>query len=135
MLIYLILGVCAVVFFAVIAVFGATGGFNSAMGADQAQRRPLGLQSGWTSGDVRDVRFQLAFRGYRTDAVDMVLEQMTRRLAEQEAELGRLRAASDQRGAGRSEGGHRLGDGYPSTPEDSANAAEDSEPQTGKTRA
>lgn len=120
MLIYLILGVCAVVFFAVIAVFGATGGFNSAMGADQAQRRPLGLQSGWTSGDVRDVRFQLAFRGYRTDAVDMVLEQMTRRLAEQEAELGRLRAASD---------------GYPSTPEDSANAAEDSEPQTGKTRA
>ncbi|MCT1830067.1 DivIVA domain-containing protein [Brevibacterium luteolum] len=109
MSIYIILGVCAVVFFAVVAVFGATGGFNSAMGRDQAQEPPRGLGEGWSADDISAVRFQLAARGYRTDAVDLVLEQMTQRLREQEAEIARLHAERDRPHPGH----HRLGDGYP----------------------
>lgn len=116
MSIYIILGVCAVVFFAVVAIFGATGGFNSAMGRDQAQEPPRGLAEGWSADDIGQVRFQLAARGYRTDAVDMVLEQMAERLREQEAEITRLQGERDHPQAGH----HRLGDGYPETPRDHA---------------
>lgn len=111
MSIYIILGVCAVVFFAVVAIFGATGGFNSAMGRDQAQEPPRGLAEGWSADDIGQVRFQLAARGYRTDAVDLVLEQMAQRLREQEAEITRLQGERDQPQAAH----HRLGDGYPET--------------------
>ncbi len=116
MSIYIILGVCAVVFFAVVAIFGATGGFNSAMGRDQAQEPPRGLAEGWSADDISQVRFQLAARGYRTDAVDLVLDQMAQRLREQEAEITRLQGERDQPQAGH----HRLGDGYPETPGDQA---------------
>ncbi|MCT1690574.1 DivIVA domain-containing protein [Brevibacterium sp. p3-SID960] len=111
MSIYIILGVCAVVFFAVVAIFGATGGFNSAMGRDQAQEPPRGLGKGWSADDISAVRFQLAARGYRTDAVDLVLEQMTQRLREQEAEIARLHAERDHPHTGH----HRLGNGCPET--------------------
>ena len=42
-------------------------------------------------GDVSAVRFSVAFRGYRMDEVDAVLDRLSDELAERDAEIARLR--------------------------------------------
>jgi DivIVA domain-containing protein len=44
-----------------------------------------GLGEAFTSEDVADVHFDTAFRGYRMDQVDRVLDQLQERIAQLEA--------------------------------------------------
>jgi DivIVA domain-containing protein len=45
-----------------------------------------------TLGDVRDVRFSLALRGYRMNEVDAVLDRLVEELAARDAELAEREA-------------------------------------------
>ena len=55
---------------------------------------PVFLPEHPTAGDIDRVRFALGFRGYRMDQVDEVLALLRDRIAAQDAEIARLRAAS-----------------------------------------
>ncbi|CAN5425893.1 hypothetical protein BH23ACT6_BH23ACT6_22990 [soil metagenome] len=63
---------------------------------------PVSTQSfsGWAgspigSQDVDSVRLDVAFRGYRMDQVDTVLERLSLELAQRDAEIERLRVEAD----------------------------------------
>lgn len=48
--------------------------------------------------DVRGIRLDLAFRGYRMDQVDAVLDRLRAELAVRDEEIDRLRAQEEPRG-------------------------------------
>jgi DivIVA domain-containing protein len=52
---------------------------------------PVVLPEWPTADDVDRVRFSLAFRGYRMDQVDEVLERLRNRIADQDREIARLK--------------------------------------------
>jgi DivIVA domain-containing protein len=54
---------------------------------------PDGLPAGpLAADDMSGIRFDLAFRGYRMDQVDLVLARLAAELAHRDAEIDRLRA-------------------------------------------
>jgi DivIVA domain-containing protein len=54
---------------------------------------PDGLPAGpLFADDMAGVRFDLAFRGYRMDQVDLVLARLASELARRDAEIDQLRA-------------------------------------------
>lgn len=81
------------VFFAAVAVLLVVGLGALAVGRvsvdpvpPPATTTPLtGLPAAFTSGDVLDVRFDTALRGYRMDQVDDVIDALTARIEELEA--------------------------------------------------
>lgn len=78
------------------------------------------------AADLPDVRFDTAWRGYRTDQVDALLLQLRERLAELEAETEASRSPSTQYGGGVAEGRSAfLADGelHPATPAAPASGA------------
>ncbi|MEA5453194.1 DivIVA domain-containing protein [Sinomonas sp. JGH33] len=58
---------------------------------------PILLPEHPSAVDVDRVRFSLGLRGYRMDQVDEVLERLRDRIAEQDAEIARLREGVDAR--------------------------------------
>lgn len=48
-----------------------------------------------TMTDVRDLRFDVAIRGYRMEQVDAALDRLAGELGERDAEIARLRAERD----------------------------------------
>ncbi|MGB7425886.1 MAG: DivIVA domain-containing protein [Ornithinimicrobium sp.] len=50
------------------------------------------------SSDLDGVRLDLAFRGYRMDQVDAVLDRLRQELVSRDQEIDRLRAQEDHHG-------------------------------------
>jgi DivIVA domain-containing protein len=68
-------------------------GVGASMPEPDPDRRPFGvLPAGQdvTGDDVERVRFSLAFRGYRMDEVDAVLERLSAELAARDAHIAEL---------------------------------------------
>ena len=66
------------------ALLGGRLGYDPMAEATRTQGDP-GLGEQFTSHDVADVHFDTAFRGYRMDQVDQVLDRLQDRIAELEA--------------------------------------------------
>ncbi len=92
MSIVLLLAVLAVL--AGVALVAA--GRGSAMPDADPDRAPLGVLPPDTVGppDVQRLRFSLAFRGYRMDEVDDVLDRLTAELAARDARIAELEGTS-----------------------------------------
>lgn len=82
--------VAAVIFAVVVAVTGRA----DVMAEMPPDAVPLGLPADrpLRPEDVQQVRLDLAFRGYRMDQVDAVLERLAEDLATRDREIDRLRA-------------------------------------------
>jgi DivIVA domain-containing protein len=79
---------------AVIAAVGAVaaGSVRGGLPEPESSVPDTGLPPGpLRSDDVGAVRFALAFRGYRMDQVDEVLERLSAELSERDAEIARLK--------------------------------------------
>ena len=91
-----------VLLLAVLAVLGAVAmvaaGRGTAMPDVDPDRAPLGVlppdEVGQT--DVERLRFSLAFRGYRMDEVDDVLDRLTAELANRDARIAELEKPPEQ---------------------------------------
>ncbi len=94
-----------VLLLAVLAVLGAVAvvaaGRGTAMPDVDPDRAPLGVLPPDEVGptEVERLRFSLAFRGYRMDEVDDVLDRLTAELADRDARIAELQNPTD-RGAG-----------------------------------
>ncbi|MEP7034583.1 MAG: DivIVA domain-containing protein [Dermatophilaceae bacterium] len=85
------------------AVMGKIGGFM----ADPTSSQPspgwseVAVDSGrpLSGGDIRQLQFAQALRGYRMGQVDEVIDALGARLLELEAEVARLRAPTGQQSA------------------------------------
>jgi len=83
----------------VLAVLGGVAlvaaGRGSAMPDVEPDRAPLGVLPPDAVGppEVERLRFSLAFRGYRMDEVDDVLDRLTAELAARDARIAELQAA------------------------------------------
>ena len=95
-----------VLLLAVLAVLGAVAvvaaGRGQAMPDVDPDRAPLGVLPPDEVGptEVERLRFSLAFRGYRMDEVDDVLDRLTAELADRDARIAELQ---DQAPADRTE--------------------------------
>jgi DivIVA domain-containing protein len=79
---------------AVIAAVGAVaaGAVRGGLPEPESTVPDTGLPEGEVrADDVSGVRFGLAFRGYRMDQVDDVLERLSAQLSERDAEIARLK--------------------------------------------
>ncbi|WP_426566018.1 DivIVA domain-containing protein [Angustibacter sp. McL0619] len=79
---------------AVIAVVGAVaaGAVRGGLPEPESTVPDAGLSEGTLQADdVSQVRFALAFRGYRMDQVDEVLDRLCAELSERDAEIARLK--------------------------------------------
>ena len=79
-----------------VAAMAAAGGMGqmSAQPVPDAYRQDL-PDSPLTAEDIRSLRFGVTLRGYAMDQVDDVLERLGREIAERDAEIAALRAATD----------------------------------------
>jgi DivIVA domain-containing protein len=80
----------AVLAFAFALVAAGRGGVLPPVEADRPG--PVLPPGPVSPGDVHDVRFAVAVRGYRMDQVDAVLERLADEIAERDVLLGRLHA-------------------------------------------
>ncbi|GAA4391327.1 DivIVA domain-containing protein [Brevibacterium sp. NPDC049920] len=87
---WIVLGVCAAVFFMAVAVAGAFNLFNGGMPAAGDERPRRLLASDFTAGDLEAVAFSPAIRGYRMDEVDAVYSEMAHRIRLQEDRIAVL---------------------------------------------
>jgi DivIVA domain-containing protein len=91
--------VSIVLLLAVLAVLGGVAlvaaGRGSAMPDAPPDRAPFGVLPPDAVGpaEVERLRFSLAFRGYRMDEVDDVLDRLTAELAERDARIAELTGA------------------------------------------
>ena len=83
--VWIVLGVCAAVFFMAVAVAGAFNLFDGGMPAEGDQRPRRLLRSDFTVDDLSRVAFSPAVRGYRMDEVDALLERLAEQLDGQRA--------------------------------------------------
>jgi len=94
--------VSIVLLLAVLAVLGAVAlvaaGRGTAMPDVDPDRAPLGVLPPDDVGptEVERLRFSLAFRGYRMDEVDDVLDRLTAELADRDARIAELQKPPDQ---------------------------------------
>ncbi len=85
-----------VLLLAVLAVLGGVvlvaAGRGTAMPDAEPDRAPLGVLPPDAVGppEVERLRFSLAFRGYRMDEVDDVLDRLTAELADRDARIAQL---------------------------------------------
>ena len=82
------------VLLAVIAAVGAVaaGAIRGGLSEPESSVPDTGLPEGPVEpGDVGGLRFALAFRGYRMDQVDDVLDRLSVELSERDAEIARLK--------------------------------------------
>ena len=85
-----------VLLLAVLAVLGAVAvvaaGRGTAMPDVDPDRAPLGVlpPDEVSPAEVERLRFSLAFRGYRMDEVDDVLDRLTAELADRDARIAEL---------------------------------------------
>ena len=88
MTLLVLLGVLAVLCVAALVVAGG----GDTLADAQPDRSPLGElpEDGVSPDDVRSLRFSLAFRGYRMDQVDAVIERLAVELAARDARLAEL---------------------------------------------
>jgi DivIVA domain-containing protein len=92
--------VSIVLLLAVLAVLGAVAvvaaGRGTAMPDVDPDRAPLGVLPPDEVGptEVERLRFSLAFRGYRMDEVDDVLDRLTAELADRDARIAELQAGA-----------------------------------------
>ena len=70
------------------------GALDGGMDEPQPGLPPVVLPEHPTADDVDRVRFSLGLRGYRMDQVDEVLAILRDRIAAQDSEIARLRAAA-----------------------------------------
>lgn len=89
--VFIIVGVIIIAVVAALALgkFNDTGADN-----DPPDSAPVFLAddpADVTAADIDSVRFSLAFRGYRIDQVDAVLDQLSATVALQSAELERIK--------------------------------------------
>ena len=79
----------------VVVVAAVAAGRGDAMRPMIADRAPLALpaQRAVVRADVDGLRFALAFRGYRMDEVDDVLDRLSAELAERDGTIEQLRGA------------------------------------------
>jgi DivIVA domain-containing protein len=88
--------VSIVLLLAVLAVLGGVvlvaAGRGTAMPDAEPDRAPLGVLPPDAVGppEVERLRFSLAFRGYRMDEVDDVLDRLTAELADRDARIAEL---------------------------------------------
>ncbi|MGB3259086.1 MAG: DivIVA domain-containing protein [Ornithinimicrobium sp.] len=95
-LIILILGVLALgVIVAVIVSRSAIPGVEAPVSTQSYAGLPPGPVH---SSDLDGVRLDLAFRGYRMDQVDAVLDRLRQELVSRDQEIDRLRAQEDHHG-------------------------------------
>lgn len=92
--------VSIVLLLAVLAVLGAVAvvaaGRGDALPEVDPDRAPLGVLPPDDIGpsEVERLRFSLAFRGYRMDEVDDVLDRLTAELADRDARIAELQAGA-----------------------------------------
>ena len=102
MIVFLLLIVVLLIGLTAAAVMGKIGGFM----AEPTSSQP---SSGWSgaagdsgrplsAGDIGQLRFAQALRGYRMDQVDEVIDALGARLLELETEVAHLRAGAGQQG-------------------------------------
>jgi len=83
----------ALVLLGAVAVVAA--GRGDALGEPGHDRPPLGLPEGrLTADDLAGLRFSAAFRGYRMDQVDEVLDRLQAELARRDARISELEGPS-----------------------------------------
>ena len=102
MIVFLLLIVVLLIGLTAAAVIGKIGGFMAEptssqpssgwSGATGDSRRPL------SAGDIGQLQFAQALRGYRMDQVDEVIDALGARLLELETEVALLRAGAGQQG-------------------------------------
>jgi DivIVA domain-containing protein len=91
-----------VLLLSVLAVLGGVAlvaaGRGSAMPDVEPDRAPLGVLPPDAVGppEVERLRFSLAFRGYRMDEVDDVLDRLTAELVERDARIAELENPTDR---------------------------------------
>jgi len=101
-IVFLLLIVVLLIGLTAAAVMGKIGGFM----AEPTSSQP---SSGWSggaggsgrslsAGDIGQLRFAQALRGYRMDQVDEVIDALGARLRELETEVALLRAPTGQQG-------------------------------------
>lgn len=88
--VWIVLGVCAAIFFMAVAVAGAFNLFDGGMPAEGDQRPRRLLRSDFTVDDLSRVAFSPAVRGYRMDEVDAVMSEMSHRIRLQEDRIAVL---------------------------------------------
>jgi DivIVA domain-containing protein len=94
--------VSIVLLLAVLAVLGAVavvaGGRGTTMPDVDPDRAPLGVLPPDEVGpaEVERLRFSLAFRGYRMDEVDDVLDRLAAELADRDARIAELQKPPNQ---------------------------------------
>jgi DivIVA domain-containing protein len=97
--------VSIVLLLGVLAVLGAVAlvaaGAGSAMPDPDADRSPLGVLPPDEVGpaEVERLRFSLAFRGYRMDEVDDVLDRLTAELTHRDARIAELESPAPAAGS------------------------------------
>jgi len=94
----LLLAVLAVLAGVVLVAAGRASGLPAA----EPDRSPTGVlpPADVAAGDVERLRFSLAFRGYRMDEVDDVLDRLTAELAERDARIAELEGRAATPGTG-----------------------------------
>lgn len=102
MIVFLLLIVVLLIGLTAAAVMGKIGGFMAEPTSSQPSsgwsgvagdsRRPL------SAGDIGQLQFAQALRGYRMDQVDEVIDALGARLLELETEVALLRAGAGQQG-------------------------------------
>jgi len=90
--------VAAVVALMVFGIAGALSGRGEPMAEMPPDGRPSGLPADRmaTAEELREARFDLAFRGYRMGEVDAVLDRLAHEVEARDAEIARLRGAADK---------------------------------------
>ena len=80
--VWIIVGVCAAIFVAAIAVAGAMNLFESPMGDEETKPTPARAQlpADFTAADLRSLEFSPALRGYNMEQVDRVIGTLLKRL-------------------------------------------------------
>lgn len=96
MIVFLLLVVVLLIGLSAAAVMGWIGGFMAEPTSSQAFP---GLPAGPLSADdIGPLRFDQALRGYRMDQVDEVIDAMSARLRDLEAEVASVRPSAALRG-------------------------------------
>lgn len=88
--VWIVLGVCAAVFFMVVAVAGSLNLFNGGIPAPRDERPRRLLRSDFVTADLDRLAFSPAVRGYRMDEVDAVIGEMAHRIRLQNRQIAVL---------------------------------------------